>query len=300
MSEQRTTRRRGRAKLALVLFVVVLGAAGAYALAESRRGTEHSEQERAGAAASSSRKLALRVKPRTRFVAPGEVAHFKLRIRGAKRKRVKLRVVDGLPEHARAFFKPSVSRKSKAKLKVETAGLRSGGYRLRLLARSGRRRAKTAVNLVITSSKRPSPPSGVNPTPSADDSSNLSGDASFRIAGDLAGVLAPGVTEPLDLELTNPGPSEISITALAVSIERVDAPRADPTHPCSLEDFSVAQFSGAYGFKLGPGQTRALSELGFPESQWPQVTMLDRPVNQDGCKGASLSFTYGGTSRGGS
>jgi hypothetical protein len=132
------------------------------------------------------------------------------------------------------------------------------------------------------------------------DGANLAprAEANFTISGDLPGSLEPGLSQPLDLALTNPGPSEISISHLLVSIESIHARQADEAHPCTLEDFSVAQFSGAYGFKLGAAETSRLSELGFPEKRLPRVTMLDRPVNQDGCKRASLTFSYSGTSTG--
>jgi hypothetical protein len=42
-----------------------------------------------------------------------------------------------------------------------------------------------------------------------------------------------------------------------------------------------------------PAQTaKNLSSLDLPAEQWPQVGLLERPVNQDGCKGASLTLGY--------
>jgi hypothetical protein len=41
--------------------------------------------------------------------------------------------------------------------------------------------------------------------------------------------------------------------------------------------------------------TLTLSELGFTEGQMPQVGMLNRSVNQDGCKGSTLTFAYSGS-----
>jgi hypothetical protein len=123
--------------------------------------------------------------------------------------------------------------------------------------------------------------------------------SSFSISGDLQSPLAPGSSEPIDLALTNPGSSEIAITELVVTIQSISAPQSDQVHPCTPADFAVTQFSGAYGFRIPPSDSRSLSELGVPSQQWPQVTMLDRPVNQNGCKGASLTFGYTGTSSGG-
>jgi hypothetical protein len=261
----------------------VLGlAAVSYALAQVTRGPT----------AQSSAGLSVQAAPLTRSIAPGDTASFTIRIHGARRGKVTLGVVDGLPPGATASFSPNATRKSTATLTVDTAGAPSGGRRLRLLARSGaRRRATAAVNLVITSAK-----GIIGAGPGGE---SAPGGSNFSISGSLPGVLAPGVTQPLDLALANPGTEEISISSLLVSIGQINAPQSDATHPCSLDDFSVAQLSGAYGFKVGPSQTRTLSELGFPEEEWPQVTMLDRAVNQDGCKGASLTFSYTGSGTGG-
>jgi hypothetical protein len=272
--------RIGRARLALFLLGLALGLASvAYAIAETTRGPDPAIRG-GGLATSPSSELSIRVEPRTRSVAPGEVASFAVRIRHANRHKVRLSVVGGLPQGATASLRPRWTRKSTASLTIDTADAPSGGHRLRLLARSGARRATAAANLVITT------PRG--------------GNANFLIGGDLSGFLIPGLTEPIDLALTNPGSAEISITELLVSIESIAAPQADQTHPCTLDDFSVTQFSGAYGFTVGPSETSTLSALGFPEEQMPQVTMLDRPLNQNGCKGASLGFSYAGTATGGS
>ena len=74
------------------------------------------------------------------------------------------------------------------------------------------------------------------------------------------------------------------------------APEASASLPCTVDDFAVIPFSGAYGFKLAAGGTTSLSQLGIPPSEWPQLKMVDRPVNQNGCKGASLALAYDGTS----
>jgi hypothetical protein len=275
MSKHRTTTQPGRAKVALILGLVLGLATVAYALAETARRPHSSGQDVGSLARKSAGELSLRVKPKTRLVAPGEVARFRVRIRGTSTRRVRLSVVGGVPRGATARFRPRATRRAKSRLTVTTGRAPSGGHRIRLLARRGHRRATAAVNLVITA-----PRAG----------------ADFTISGDLPGSLAPGLTEPLDLALTNPGLAEISISQLLVSIESIGAPQADEAHPCTLEDFSITQFSGAYGFKLGAAETSKLSQLGFPDEQLPRVTMLDLPANQDGCKQASLTFGYSGTS----
>jgi hypothetical protein len=70
-------------------------------------------------------------------------------------------------------------------------------------------------------------------------------------------------------------------------------------HPCGVNDFTVTQFTGSYGFVLPAAGDTSLSRLGLPPSSWPQVSMLNRPVNQDGCKDATLNLGFTGTALGG-
>jgi hypothetical protein len=256
-------------------------AGGAYALGHS--GREAPPVAAKATAARSPAKISLRVAQPTASVAPGGVATFKVRIRPRDRRLVRLRVRDGVPAGATASFRRRKTRKSKSILTIATGTARSGSYRLRIRARSGKRRAKSAVNLVI----------GSTPFTAA----GISGPTAFAISGTLPGALIPGMATPLDLTLSNPG-SATRISRLDVDLYGVIAPQADATHPCTVDDFSVTQFSGSYGFTLPSSSARTLSQLGFPSGQWPVVAMLNRPVNQDGCKGASLEFNYSGVSTG--
>jgi hypothetical protein len=115
----------------------------------------------------------------------------------------------------------------------------------------------------------------------------------FEIHGSTgARLLAPGLAAPLDLRLTNPNLSVMRIDELAVRLERVDAPEADAGHPCTADDFAVVQYSGTDGVELPRSSTHTLSSLGIPVAHWPQIVMANRPVNQDGCKNASLRLSF--------
>lgn len=279
MSKRRITRRTGKAKLALTLLGVVTCVGGAaYALAQTNRPTASPAGDPLTATSPFSRSLSIRVTPAERSVAPGERAEYVVKVRHSGRRRVLLSVIDGVPtsaiaSYSRRSFSAKQGPKSSSTLTIDTAGVASGGHRIRLLASSGRRRAIASVNLVINS-RQP---------------------ANFTIAGDLSSALEPGLTVPLDLALTNPGDVDLLISGLEVSVGSIDAPLASATYPCTAEDFEVAQFSGTYGFVLGSATTSSLSQLGFPPEQMPQVTMPDRPLNQNGCKGASIHFDFTGT-----
>lgn len=111
----------------------------------------------------------------------------------------------------------------------------------------------------------------------------------FQIDGDLATTLRPGVDAPLDLELTNPHPFEILVTALDVAIQ------PETTAPeCSVdENYAVTQYSGEYPLVLPPGSTD-LSSLTSTADELPHVSMHSLPTSQDACQGAELTLDYTG------
>jgi hypothetical protein len=279
--------RKRRAKQTLIALGVISCAGGAaLAVAHTVRTSQSPAKPLSSRVSKHRPPLSIRVVPLTRVVAPGDTTAVTVRIRNRHRRVVKLSLVDGLPQGATASFSPKRTRKSRATLTVATASARSGGHRIRLKARSGHRRAIAALNLVIDSRKHPNPPQHAN-------------DANFTIAGSLSSTLEPGFAVPLNLELTNPGATGIAIAGLRVRVSSISAPLASASYPCTSDDFSVAQFSGAYGFTIPASSSRSLSELGFQETQLPQVAMPNRPVNQNGCKGASLQFEFTGTATGG-
>jgi hypothetical protein len=119
-----------------------------------------------------------------------------------------------------------------------------------------------------------------------------SGEAAFTISGDVADPILPGETAAIDLEFVNRHSIALSVSDIEVSIRRVAAPHADRTHPCGLADFSVEQVPHDTDISVPAGEKRRLSELGLPREFWPRLVLLNRPVNQDGCKGASLVLSY--------
>lgn len=119
---------------------------------------------------------------------------------------------------------------------------------------------------------------------------------SFGVTGALYGVLAPGVSLPVELKISNPENKSIAVTNLRVSIAQVvRTPAAVAANlPCSSADYQIIQYTGTYPF-AAPSGPSSLTSLGVPQSKWPQVRMLDTLQLQDGCKGATLQLTYSGT-----
>ncbi len=115
---------------------------------------------------------------------------------------------------------------------------------------------------------------------------------SFTISGDVSRSISPGELVALDLTLDNTNDLDLDIDRITVAVVGIDAPQADVDHPCDAADFEVRHLSGGAVLRLPGNSTRTLSGLELPESDWPAVGMINRPVNQDGCKGASLTLGY--------
>ncbi|WP_416403811.1 hypothetical protein [Arthrobacter sp. LFS091] len=118
----------------------------------------------------------------------------------------------------------------------------------------------------------------------------------FGVTGTVNGLLAPGISRAVDLQISNPQNKSIAVTDLSVVISQVvRTPAAVAANlPCTTADYQVTQYSGAYPLTVEPG-TRSLSGLGVAQAKWPQIKMLDTNKLQDGCKGATLQLTYTGT-----
>jgi len=116
--------------------------------------------------------------------------------------------------------------------------------------------------------------------------------SSFTISGDVSRSISPGELVALDLSLDNTNDLDLAIDRIRVALIAVNAPRADSDHPCSVADFEVRHLSGGVVLKLSGNSAANLSDLAVPEENWPAVGMVNRPVNQDGCKGASLRLGY--------
>ncbi|MDQ1483409.1 MAG: hypothetical protein QOF35_1485 [Actinomycetota bacterium] len=124
-------------------------------------------------------------------------------------------------------------------------------------------------------------------------SAALAGSAApFSIEGKATEPISPGVGASLNLKLTNPNDVPISVTDLTVTVQKIRAPKADGARPCTVRDFTVKQGSSSAGITLAARASSTLSNLGLPRTAWPEVRLLERAVDQDGCKGATLALEF--------
>lgn len=110
----------------------------------------------------------------------------------------------------------------------------------------------------------------------------------FPISGSITQPFAPGVTRPLNLVIGNPFSFTIRVTSVTVTVGSTNRPGCVGT----------ANFTVTKGLTstvdVPRNTTRSLQQLGVAESAWPALTMPNLAVNQDACKGATLSLTYAG------
>jgi len=111
----------------------------------------------------------------------------------------------------------------------------------------------------------------------------------FDISGDVAG-LAPGVWQPIVLTLENPNTATIYVTSVLVDISE------DSTPPGCPSDTNVA-LDQASGISTAtpvrvPGHDSVVLRA-HPLA--PLISLVDRPWNQDVCKGKSFALSYSGS-----
>ena len=112
------------------------------------------------------------------------------------------------------------------------------------------------------------------------------------IRGNVDAPIRPGSVVSLDLELRNPNDVDLTVSDLTVTLHRVSAPNADREHPCGPQDYTVRQVPRDARVVLPGKHTSDLEAMGLPVRSRPAVGMLDRPVNQDGCRAALLTLRY--------
>lgn len=112
----------------------------------------------------------------------------------------------------------------------------------------------------------------------------------FTVTGNLTGLLAPGLSGTLALKVANPNNVPIFVTALTVTVQGAST-KPGCNGPANLQiqqsNVSVA----------APLTVPANGQVTLPSGgvTAPQVLMKNLPTNQDACKGATFTFTYGGS-----
>jgi hypothetical protein len=115
----------------------------------------------------------------------------------------------------------------------------------------------------------------------------------LSISGNVDSPLYPGAAPvAIDTSLRNPYSYSLSVSRITLRVRAVRAPQSRQGFTCTTADFTTSNYAGK-SFTAPPGVS-ALSRDHVPRAQWPAISMVDRPVNQDGCKGATLQLAYQG------
>jgi hypothetical protein len=113
-----------------------------------------------------------------------------------------------------------------------------------------------------------------------------------KVTGEAQGQLRPGNSAPVLLRFQNPNKHKVQMGRVRVKIAGIVAPNADAAHPCTTADFAIRQMARKTVVRLPARRSTDLAAVHVPMSAWPTLTMLDRPLNQDGCKGAELRLKF--------
>jgi hypothetical protein len=217
---------------------------------------------------------------------PGSTTRVKLIIhRHSLRQRVAFRVLSKLPRGISARFAPRRARGGRTILilRARTGVVAAGRYRVRIRAAAGHTRRTVTLTLKV-----------IKPTASR---ATAGQPPEVTITGNAPSPLEPGAPQPIDVVIANPNPVPLTVEKLTVAIGSLAAPLATRALPCTQGEFALQQYSGALPLTIPSRSSRSLRELGIATGEWPEISLLELPANQDGCKGASLGLAFAAQAR---
>jgi hypothetical protein len=112
----------------------------------------------------------------------------------------------------------------------------------------------------------------------------------FSIEGKVSGALAPGVSQPLVLTITNPNTKPIIVTSLQVTVAP-GSTKAGCDGPTNLQ---VTQSNASSSNTITVPAKGGKATVPSGSVSAPQVLMKNLATNQDACKGATFTFNYSG------
>ena len=110
----------------------------------------------------------------------------------------------------------------------------------------------------------------------------------LTITGDAVSGLAPGQTVALTGTIVNPNNYDVRVSSLQIDSIAVDA--AHLGAGCTLANYSFSNTPVTVNTTLQETNPGATDTVAFPAGL--TVTMLETGVNQDVCKGATITVDY--------
>jgi hypothetical protein len=109
----------------------------------------------------------------------------------------------------------------------------------------------------------------------------------LQITGNVTNAFTPGALRRVNLTFTNTYPTPVTVWPRVIKIALTDSSSSCP---------AAANFVIYQGLSVAvtvPGSaTKSLTQLGVPTTDWPDLSMLDRSVNQDACEGTTVTIHY--------
>jgi hypothetical protein len=117
----------------------------------------------------------------------------------------------------------------------------------------------------------------------------------FSIKGNASQLFSPGLSQLIDLSVTNPFNFAMKVTSITVNVQPGTTKNSQPNAACSgTQNLIVSRpFSGTA--TVPANSTKTFTQLALPQTQWPVLQMPDLPINQDACKKTTFNIAYTGT-----
>ena len=111
--------------------------------------------------------------------------------------------------------------------------------------------------------------------------------AKVGIRGIATGRLTPGRMTTVRIQLRNRTTYPVYVSRIQIRITKVVAPRATALRPCTTKDFRIRQIKSNVRIRVAPRRGAWV-----PKAKRPAIGIVNRRVNQDGCKGAVVRLKY--------
>jgi hypothetical protein len=124
---------------------------------------------------------------------------------------------------------------------------------------------------------------------------SLINDTSFPIVGVAAGPFSPGITQSINLTVTNPYNFSIDVSGITTTV--LNGTTIGNTSTANLNCSGTTNMVVTHAFSGSvdiPADT-TVTLTGGAGYQLPQVQMPDLTTNQDGCKSTTFHFTFSGS-----
>ena len=136
------------------------------------------------------------------------------------------------------------------------------------------------------------PASGGQTVVTSPDTVAVPGLKPFHLVGNVSWPISIGVFARINVTFVNPNEVPLTVSNLRVRKVAVAAPNATDLHPCTTADFGIRQPYRTLVVPVPAKGSTSLTGAGVPWRRWPAVRLIDRPTNQDGCLGATVTLRY--------